>query len=69
MKTKCLFLDHHCEKKEFCDACPVYYDWAVYEVHKKKYMCPYLKESTCITKTPYTCWNCELTTYFKVHED
>lgn len=42
VNEKCLFLNRVCEGKEFCDICPVYYDWAVYEIYKKE----------CITKVP-----------------
>jgi len=32
-KEKCLFLKNHPCEKDFCENCPVYYDWAVYKIH------------------------------------
>lgn len=34
--TNCLFLEKHPCEKEHCEICPIYYDWAVYEIHNKE---------------------------------
>lgn len=36
-QEKCIFEEKlTCEGKDFCETCPVYYDWAVYFIFKKE---------------------------------
>lgn len=61
--TNCLFLEKHPCEKEHCEICPIYYDWAVYEIHNKEEdECPYMG-GECVMKR-YICWDCEFATYF-----
>ncbi|MEM2741050.1 MAG: hypothetical protein QXD95_02765 [Nitrososphaeria archaeon] len=65
-EEKCLFLKNHPCEKEICEICPVYYDWAVYEIYKKetkKELYCHNLEDTCV-KGKYICWDCEFETYF-----